>query len=59
MTEYLVAAKATLLIHYKVEADSPEEAMANYRSGEDLGPDDCYLEQQPTSAELFSDSVFA
>lgn len=59
MTEYLVAAKATIMVHYKVEADSPDEAIANFRSGDFYGQDDCYLEQEPTSAELFSDSVFA
>jgi hypothetical protein len=50
MKTYNVTVKVSLLEFYKVEADTPEDALENWSDGQFLGSDDTHLDAEPLNA---------
>jgi len=51
MKTYTVTVKISLIEFYKVEAESPEEAMENWQDGVFLHSDDTHLDAEPLKAK--------
>jgi len=54
MKTYTVTVKVSLLEFYKVEAETPEEAMDNWQDGVFLNSDDTHLDATPLKAKIVS-----